>query len=69
MKARDEKAARETLTTHEREEGGKQEVEPRESGVKECSFVLEMRAGAKRGRIRVQGSDSGNSLETSQLDR
>lgn len=68
MKARDEKGARETLT-HEREEEGRQEVEPCESGVKECSFVLEMRAGAERGRLGADSSDSGESLETSQLDR
>lgn len=66
---RDEKAARETLT-HEREEEEKQEMEPRESKVKECSLVLEMRDGAKRGGIRAEGSGycGSNSLETSQLD-
>lgn len=51
--------------------GGKQEMEPRESEVKECSLVLEMRDGAKRGGIRAEGSGycGSNSLETSQLDR
>ena len=45
------------MTCHvKREEERKQEVEPRESGVKECWFVLEMRAGAMRGRIRAEGS-------------
>lgn len=68
---RDEKAARETLTTHEREEEEKQEMEPRESEIKGCSIVLEMRDGAKRGGIRAEGSGycGSNSLETSQLDR
>lgn len=68
---RDEKVARETLRTHERGGGGGQEMEPRESEVKECSFVLEMRDGAKRGGIRAEGSGycGSNSLETSQLDR
>lgn len=67
---RDEKAARETLTTHEREEEEKQEMEPRESEIKGCSIVLEMRDGAKRGGIRAEGSGycGSNSLETSQLD-
>lgn len=51
--------------------GGGQEMEPGESEVKECSFVLEMRDGAKRGGIRAEGSGycGSNSLETSQLDR
>lgn len=60
VKARDEKAGRETLMK------GKKRGKRKRSCVKpesECWFALE------RGRRRAGGSDRGGSLETSQLDR